>query len=120
MAIIASPHPFPLVSVVLPVRDGASTIAYAIESILRQTLAEWELLLIDDGSQDATFAIAESYKDARIRLLKDGQRLGIATRLNQGIDLARGRYLARMDADDIAYPERLAIQVAYLDSNPRV
>jgi glycosyltransferase involved in cell wall biosynthesis len=110
----------PVVSVVLPVRDGASTIACAIESIRAQTLAEWELLLIDDGSEDATVAIAESFVDARIRLVKDGQKLGIAARLNQGIDLTRGRYLARMDADDVAYPERLAIQVAFLDGNPDI
>jgi len=108
------------VGVVLPVRDGAATLAVAIESIRRQTWTDWELLVLDDGSSDATVEIARAFGDPRIRVLVDGQRRGLAARLNQGIDLVRGRYLARMDADDAAYPERLARQVGYLDSHAEV
>lgn len=114
------PEKVPIVSVVLPARDGAATIGCAIGSICSQTLVDWELLLIDDGSDDATIALAETFRDARIRIFKDGLRLGIAARLNQGMDLARGRYLARMDADDIAYPERLARQTAYLEQHQEI
>lgn len=110
----------PVVSVILPVRDGAATLATAIESIRRQTFADWELLVLEDGSTDATEVIARSFEDARIRVLVDGSRQGLARRLNQGIEQARGRYLARMDADDVAFPERFALQVACLDSQPEI
>lgn len=114
------PEAAPAVGVVLPVRDGAATIAIAIESIRRQTYADWELYVLDDGSTDATVAIARSFGDPRIRVLVDGRKRGLAARLNQGIELARGRYLARMDADDVAYPERLARQVGFLDAHADV
>lgn len=110
----------PVVSIILPVRDGAATLGTAVDSIRRQSFADWELLVLDDGSADASAAVAQDSGDPRIRVLVDGQKRGLATRLNQGIDLARGRYIARMDADDVAYPERLAKQVEFLDRNADV
>ncbi|MFO1321993.1 MAG: glycosyltransferase [Burkholderiales bacterium] len=110
----------PIVSIALPVRNSAATLRETLRSIRWQTLSEWELLVMDDGSTDASTTIVREFDDPRIRLHSDGRHAGLASRLNQAIDLARGRYLARMDADDIAYPERLATQVAYLDRHPDV
>jgi glycosyltransferase involved in cell wall biosynthesis len=83
-------------------------------------MPDWELILMDDGSTDASLNIARGFADPRIRIHADGLRLGLAARLNQAIDQARATYFARMDADDIAYPERMARQLAYLDAHPEV
>jgi len=105
----------------MPVRDGARTLATAIRSILAQTYPHWELLLIDDGSSDETVQVARAFADPRITLVSDGAGgLGLAARLNQAIDLSAGEYFARMDGDDVAYPERLERQVAYLRAHPEV
>ncbi len=111
----------PLVSVVLPVRDGAAFVAEAIGSILTQTLDAFELLVVDDGSRDATPAIIGGLaaRDRRIRVLTQPS-LGLVPALNRGLAEARGPYVARMDADDLAMPERLARQVAALDAHPTV
>lgn len=108
----------PEVSVLLPMRDAARTLALAMVSVLSQSLRDFELLVLDDGSVDATADIALSFGDPRVRLLRDGERRGLAARLNQGIDAATGRYIARMDADDICFPERFARQIARLESDP--
>jgi glycosyltransferase involved in cell wall biosynthesis len=110
----------PRVSIALSMRDAAATIGAALRSLLAQTMADWELILIDDGSSDASVEVARSFADHRIQIQVDGTRLGLAARLNQAIDIAQARYLARMDADDIAYPERLEQQLAYLDAHPQV
>jgi glycosyltransferase involved in cell wall biosynthesis len=112
----------PLVSIALPVRDGRRTLPLAVRSIRRQTYPHWELLVLDDGSRDGTAALAARYAaaDPRIRVTADGRRLGIAYRLNQAIAAGRGPLFARMDADDVAYPERLERQVAYLRAHPGV
>ncbi len=111
----------PLVSVVLPVRDGAVFIAEAIGSILAQTLEVFELLVVDDGSRDATPAIIAdlSARDRRLRVLRQPP-LGLVPALNRGLAEARGRYIARMDADDVAMPERLIRQTAALDTHRNV
>ncbi len=106
----------PEISVLLPVRDGARTLGLAMLSVLRQSYRDFELLVIDDGSRDASPDIARSFGDARVRLLLDGKQMGLAARLNQGIDEAVGRYIARMDADDICFPERFARQFARLEN----
>lgn len=110
----------PVVSVLLPVRNAAPTLALALRSLLTQTFADFEVLVLDDGSTDSGMAIAHGFGDVRIRVTEDPVSRGLAERLNLGIDLAHGRYVARMDADDVAFPERLARQVAFLDAHPDV
>ncbi len=91
-----------------------------INSIVNQTYKNWQLLILDDGSTDKTREIATTFKDSRVQLLSDGLHKGITARLNQAIELAQGKYFARMDADDFAYPVRLAKQIAFLESNPSI
>lgn len=110
----------PLVTVLLPARNSQRTLALALRSIVAQTYPHWELLLLDDGSSDDTVAIARGFHDPRIRVMADGAWRGLAARLNQGIDAARGSLLARLDADDVAFPERLALQVRFLQAHPEV
>ncbi|MEL6495748.1 MAG: glycosyltransferase family 2 protein [Cyanobacteria bacterium J06623_7] len=110
----------PLVSIGMPIYNCQNTIRAAVNSILNQTYDNWELILIDDGSQDDTLAIASSFNDPRIKVITDGTNLNLPNRLNQAIDLSQGKYFARMDGDDISYPERLAAQVAYLENHPEV
>jgi hypothetical protein len=109
----------PLVSVLLPVWNGERFLATAIASITAQTCGALELLVIDDGSTDGSAAIAAALaaRDPRVTLLTR-PHAGITDALNAGIAAARGRYFARMDADDWAAPTRLARQVAYLDAHP--
>jgi hypothetical protein len=105
--------------VLLPVWNGEPFLAEAIESVLRQTFAAFELIVIDDGSTDRTAAIAEEFasRDDRVRVLRRAHE-GLSPALNAGIEEARGEYVARMDADDASIPERLQKQVAYLDAHP--
>ena len=110
----------PELTVLLPVRDGARTLALALASVLEQSFGDFELLLLDDGSVDASADIALGFGDARLRLLRDGMKLGLAARLNQGIDAATGRYIARMDADDVCFPDRFARQVARLNAEHKL
>jgi glycosyltransferase involved in cell wall biosynthesis len=104
----------------MAMHNAERTLPAALASIVGQTLARWELILFDDGSTDASVAVARGFADPRIALHVDGTRRGLASRLNQAIDLARGKYLARMDADDVCYPERFARQVAFLEANREV
>jgi len=108
----------PLVSVVLPVYNCPDYVDAAVRSILDQTFENFELILIDDGSTDATPAVLSGYADPRIKLITQANR-GLAATLNRGVELARGRYIARQDQDDISLPERLAKQVAFLEAHPR-
>ncbi|GAB3534343.1 glycosyltransferase family 2 protein [Phytohabitans suffuscus] len=109
----------PRVSVLMPVYNAADYIAAAIGSVLRQTYQDLELLVVDDGSTDRTEAVVAAITDRRLRVLPR-PRGGIVAALNAGIGAARGELLARMDADDIMTPDRLARQVAYLDRRPGV
>jgi glycosyltransferase involved in cell wall biosynthesis len=110
----------PLLSVLLPCCNGASTVGLALHSLLVQTFADFEILFLNDGSSDESTSIAASFADSRIRVLGDSRRLGLPIRLNQGVELAKGRFIARMDADDISFPERFEKQVAYLQAHPEV
>lgn len=109
----------PRVSVAMPVYNGGADLRLAVGSVLAQSFAEWELLLIDDGSTDGAID-ALDLADPRVRLIRDGSNQGLAARLNQAIAIARGEYFARMDADDVCHPERFARQVAFLDAHPEV
>jgi glycosyltransferase involved in cell wall biosynthesis len=108
----------PLVSIIMPVFNAARTLPAALRSILWQTCPDWELILIDDGSRDCTLAVARACTDARVRVIEGGSNQGLAARLNQAIALAQGQFVARMDADDIAYPERLDAQVKFMQEHP--
>lgn len=108
------------VSVILPVFNAQKTLLLAVDSIRNQSFQDWELLILDDASTDDSLRIVRSIEDKRIRVVLQGQTPGLAARLNQGIDLAQGKYIARMDADDIAFPDRLARQVEFLESHPEV
>lgn len=103
------------VSVLMPVFNAAATVARAIESVRRQTFADWELIIVDDGSTDATPDALRDYArtDARVGVWRRPHE-GIARALNAGLAEARGEFVARMDADDIAHPERLGAQVEFL------
>lgn len=106
------------VTIGIPFYNSESTLPEAIRSVFAQTYTDWELILLDDGSTDRSLEIAKAVDDARVSVHSDKQNRGLSSRLNQIADLARGQYIARMDADDLMHPERLAMQVAYLDSHP--
>lgn len=108
-------EPSPTVSVVLPVRDGAAVLARAVASLRAQTWFDWEIILVDDGSVDATPGLLAEIarEEPRVRALTR-PREGLVAALNAGLAAARGEFVARMDADDEAHPERLAEQVAFL------
>jgi glycosyltransferase involved in cell wall biosynthesis len=110
----------PRVTVLLPVLDGALYLREAIDSILGQGWRDLELLVIDDGSRDASPEIAASYRDPRVRLHRHEGNEGLIHTLNEGLELARGEYVARMDADDVSEPDRLELQLRYLDAHPEV
>lgn len=114
--------PSPKVSVIMPCYNCESTLARAINSILDQSYADFELILIDDGSDDNTDRIIQSYttKDHRIKSIKNGKNRGLAYSLNRGIDLARAEIIMRMDADDWSYPDRLGSQYDFLIKHPDI
>jgi glycosyltransferase involved in cell wall biosynthesis len=106
------------VSVILPVYNGEPFILKAVNSILYQTFTDLECIIIDDCSTDNTVVLINELKDSRIKLIIKPQNTGYVESLNMGIQLATGKYIARMDADDISLPERLAQQVDFLDKHP--
>ena len=108
----------PKVSVLMPVYNAEKYLHAAIDSILSQTFADWELIIINDGSTDKSEAIITGYSDDRINYVRNETNLGLIRTLNKGITLCKGKYIARMDADDISLPERLRKQVNFLDNNP--
>jgi len=110
----------PTISILLPAWNAEQTLGVALRSLLSQTFSDFEVLLLDDGSTDGTVTVARGVADPRVRVIRDGHRMGLARRLNMGIELARGRYIARMDADDVSFPERFARQVAFLDQHPQI
>lgn len=110
----------PLVSIGMPIFNCEKTISSAIRSILNQTYNHWELFLIDDGSTDKTLEIAKYFHDSRITVIVDGCNMKISKRLNQAIAMSKGKYFARMDGDDISYPERIQTQVEYLEEHPEI
>ncbi|MBA2780247.1 glycosyltransferase family 2 protein [Billgrantia kenyensis] len=105
------------VTTILTVYNEEVLVTRAISSIFNQTLRDIELLIIDDGSNDNTPAVLASIKDSRLRVIR-GQRMGRAQALKMACEEARGEYIANIDADDIAYPERLSRQMEFLDSHP--
>ena len=110
----------PCVSVVLPVHNVADYIDSAVDSILKQTFADFELLIFDDCSTDGTAARVQAMTDPRIRFFQNSQNLGRAGTDNAAIAHVRGEFIAKMDGDDLCHPGRLAHQVAYLKVHPQV
>ena len=110
----------PKISVALPARNASRTVANSVRSILSQSFSDFELIFLDDGSSDRTFDIISGFSYDRIRIVSDGQLRGLTFRLNQAIEMARGQYFARMDADDVSFPDRLAKQFAFMEAHPAV
>jgi glycosyltransferase involved in cell wall biosynthesis len=110
----------PVITIAMPFFNSAATLELAIRSLLNQSYGDFELLLCDDGSDDQSMTIAQSFRDPRVICWSDGRRRRLAARLNECVDRARGHYLARMDADDIAYPHRLEWQMAFLVAHPEI
>lgn len=112
----------PRVSVIMGVYNGDDYLAEAMESVLGQTLVDFELLAIDDGSVDGSWPVLETFaaRDRRVVLVRHHGNLGLTRTLNEGLSMARGEYIARLDADDVAFPERLARQVSFMDCHAEV
>lgn len=110
----------PLVTIGIPFYNNEDCLLDSIRSIFAQTFEDWELLLVDDGSSDNSLKLAESINDKRVKVLSDGRNLALATRLNQIASLAEGKYVARMDADDMASPERIEKQIEFLEKNTEI
>ena len=110
----------PLVSVILPAYNAENTIAEAIKSIIDQTYNNWELIVINDGSSDRTEDIILSFTDKRIKYYKNQGNKQLIYTLNRGLSLATGKYIARMDADDICFPQRFEKQVDFMEKHSNV
>ncbi|MDN3548735.1 glycosyltransferase family 2 protein [Mucilaginibacter aquaedulcis] len=110
----------PTISVIMPVYNTEDYLKEAIDSILAQSFGDFEFLIFNDGSSDNSREIVLSYTDQRIRFFDDNINLGYTRRLNQGLALASGKYIARMDADDIALPARFELQYAFMEKNPDI
>jgi glycosyltransferase involved in cell wall biosynthesis len=108
------------VSVILPIFNAEKYLYEAVTSILNQTFVDFELLAINDGSTDNSLDILRSFNDSRIVIVENEKNLGLIQTLNKGIDLAKGEYIARMDADDISLPTRFEKQVKLLENNKDV
>ena len=107
-------------TVLMPVYNGQRFLREAIESILVQTLSDFEFLIINDGSTDSSREIILSFDDPRIRLVDNPTNTGLTKSLNRGLRLSKGEYIARQDSDDISYPKRLEREVQFLDTHPEV
>lgn len=107
-------------SVIMPVYNGEAYLRQAIDSILEQTFKDFEFIIIDDASTDGTPEIIRSYTDSRIRVIRNQSQKGNYPCRNKGLELAVGKYIGIMDADDIAYPQRFEIQYMYLESHPDI
>jgi len=110
----------PIISVILPVYNAEKFVYQAIDSILKQSFTNFELIIINDGSSDRSNEIINGFTDERIKLIQNKKNLGLIGTLNKGFSLAEGDYIARMDADDISMPNRFEKQLNYLLSNPDI
>ena len=108
------------ISVVLAVYNGELYLKEAIDSILSQTFKDFEFIIINDGSKDSTSEIILGYDDPRIVYIDNGVNKGLINSLNIGLSSSRGKYIARMDADDISFPQRLQVQFDFMEANPEI
>lgn len=110
----------PLISVIMPVFNAGLFVNKAIDSILAQSFADFEFLIIDDCSNDNSCGLIRGYDDKRIRFIQNERNMGVARTLNKALSLSRGQFIARMDADDVSEPVRFAQQVAFMDKFPQI
>ena len=110
----------PKVSVILPVYNGSGTVGYAVRSILEQTFKDLELLVVNDGSTDDTRTVVDAFKDPRIHIVHLPQNIGRSEARNTGLAKARAPYIAMIDADDLAYPERIEQQFLFMEQHPDI
>ncbi|MEM9830573.1 MAG: glycosyltransferase [Bacteroidota bacterium] len=110
----------PVISVLMAVYNAEKYVAAAIESILNQSFKNFEFIILDDASTDSSKKIICGYQDERVRFIENKYNIGLTHSLNKGIALCKGRYIARMDADDISTPERLEKQVAFMETHPDI
>jgi len=110
--------PHPLISVLMPAYNAEKYIGEAIKNVLNQTFTDFELIVINDGSTDKTEEIILSFNDDRIHYIKNETNIKLIATLNKGIDLAQGKYIARIDADDVCMPERFEKQIDFLENHP--
>ncbi len=110
----------PVVTIALPVYNGASTLKLTVNSILRQSFQNWELIILDDGSTDNSLELMRSFNDPRIRLVEGEENIGLSARLNMAMDMAKGSFFARMDSDDVSFPQRIEKQLDYFESHQDV
>ncbi len=107
----------PQVTVLLPVFNASLYLREAVDSILDQTFKHFELLIINDGSKDDSAAILSSYTDSRIRIINHDKNKGLIKTLNEGLQIAKGKYIIRMDADDVSVHNRIEMQVKFMEAN---
>lgn len=110
----------PKISVVMAVHNGMPFLSEAVDSILGQSFREFEFIVIDDASSDGSFRLLREIDDERVRTITNKKQLGLSRCLNKGLAAAKGKYIARMDHDDISLPGRLAAQLDYLEANPKI
>lgn len=110
----------PFISVILPVYNADPFLAESIQSILNQSFEDFELLLIDDGSTDKSLEVINSFADKRIRIIENGVNKGLVFTLNKGLELSKGKYIARMDADDISAPQRFERQIKAMEADQEI
>ena len=110
----------PLISILMPARNAQKYLRLAVESILDQTFSDFELLILDDASDDKTFRIAQSLRDKRIFVKHFSIKQGLAKIRQAGVDLSRGKLIAFLDSDDISLPERLKLQVSFFQKHEDV
>ena len=112
--------PNPKVSIIMPVYNAMPYLEMAIKSIFGQTYENWELIIVDDCSKDGSWEYLKQIKEPRIRLYRNKNNMGCPYTCNKAYELCRGRYVARMDSDDISFPERIEKQVLFLENNPEI
>ena len=110
----------PTVSVLMPVHNTVRYLPTALESVSRQAGVDFEVVVVDDGSNDGSFKVAEQHKGCPVRLYRLPYNLGVTEALRFGLDRCDCQYVARQDADDVSFTDRLRYQVAFLEANPRV
>lgn len=108
----------PLVTVFMAMYNGEKYVAAAVNSVLHQSLQDFELLIIDDGSKDNSYQVVKAFTDPRIRVLQNEQNAGLYRTRHRGVTEARGKYFAILDCDDLAYPDRLSAPVNFLEQHP--